>query len=205
MAASNTHLQLPLLKIVLVGDAGTGKSSIIRQVTEKRLSEVPTRLGVAFANFTIDNLARLQLWDTAGAERFPNGLSRLFYRAADAVVIVFDAANADSLKSIETVWRQSLEEHSMTDLDGVSIFILAHTRYGVELSDDMATTARTLAEEMNARLFTCDAADFDGLEKIFTKIGIAVTARSTRERIGVKRPTISIAKNDCRQTGCCCA
>lgn len=86
-----------LLKVILVGDEGAGKSSLMQRYTDNvfQFSYVST-IGVDFKIRTLeldvdDVLARVkvQMWDTAGQERF-HSITSSFYRGADAVVVVYD-------------------------------------------------------------------------------------------------------------------
>ena len=82
------------LKIVVIGDSGVGKTSILEALNYKKISKSakPT-IGAEFVKkkITLDDGSEvsLQLWDTAGQERFQS-LCTSFYRGADCCVIVFD-------------------------------------------------------------------------------------------------------------------
>ena len=93
-----------LLKIIVLGDSGVGKTSLInRYVNKKFSSQYRTTIGADFMTkeLLIDNkLLMMQIWDTAGQERF-NSLGVAFYRGADGCILVFDLTNIDSYKSIE--------------------------------------------------------------------------------------------------------
>lgn len=69
---------LPKLKVLMLGDAGVGKTSISRRLTDEEFhpSYVHT-VGIDFFEKYIEvqgQIVRLQLWDTAGQERFVNTL-----------------------------------------------------------------------------------------------------------------------------------
>ena len=84
-----------LFKLLLIGDSGVGKSSLIHFFQKEQFSEhfKPT-IGADFANKEIDlggdrGSCVLQIWDTAGQERFQS-LSSAFYRGADCCCMVYD-------------------------------------------------------------------------------------------------------------------
>jgi len=100
------------LKVIVVGDAGVGKTSLIRQLTQQQFSKnvMPT-LGVDFSakNLpTVDNsVIRLHLWDVAGQERY-RCLSRAYLKGCQACVVVFDVTRKDTFDHVE-VWKRDID------------------------------------------------------------------------------------------------
>eukprot|EP01123_Difflugia_compressa_P004354 TRINITY_DN1574_c0_g1_i1.p1 TRINITY_DN1574_c0_g1~~TRINITY_DN1574_c0_g1_i1.p1 ORF type:complete len:205 (-),score=40.59 TRINITY_DN1574_c0_g1_i1:158-772(-) len=96
-----------LLKILVLGDSGVGKTSLINSyVTKKFTDQYKATIGTDFLSKEImvdERLVTLQIWDTAGQERFYS-LGRAFYRGADCCVLVYDVNNLTSFNNIET-WR----------------------------------------------------------------------------------------------------
>jgi len=92
------------VKVVLVGDSGTGKSSIALQYAEKRFEEHKAfTLGVDFKRVDArvdDTLYRLQIWDTAGQERF-RSLAPSYVRDAWIVFVVYDQTRADTFEAVD--------------------------------------------------------------------------------------------------------
>ncbi|KAK8809578.1 hypothetical protein WA158_000521 [Blastocystis sp. Blastoise] len=91
------------LKIIVLGDASVGKTSIIRQYVNQKFSDkYKATIG---ADFFTDDLVidgtqvSLQIWDTAGQERFQS-LGAAFYRGADACILTFDITNAKTFKNL---------------------------------------------------------------------------------------------------------
>ncbi|XP_023349023.1 ras-related protein Rab-32 [Eurytemora carolleeae] len=99
-------------KILVLGDSGTGKTSIVRRIIRDEFSLVHSAtVGVDFS-VKVLNIAqgleiRLQLWDLAGQDRF-NHLSRLYYKQASGVLLVCDETKPDSLDSI-VKWKGELD------------------------------------------------------------------------------------------------
>jgi len=82
-------------KVVFLGDAGVGKTSIVNRYVkdEFKVGETPT-IGAAFAAKThiissSDKAIRFELWDTAGQERY-HSLAPMYYRGCIAAIIVYD-------------------------------------------------------------------------------------------------------------------
>ena len=99
-------------KILVVGDVGVGKSSLIRRyVYNKYIVGTKPTIGVDFALKRIRwsdrvNIA-LQIWDVAGQERF-GSMTRAFYKGADAAVIVYDVERLSTLDGA-LKWKQDLD------------------------------------------------------------------------------------------------
>ncbi|XP_043690388.1 ras-related protein Rab7-like [Telopea speciosissima] len=92
-----------LLKVIVLGDSGVGKTSLMNQYVHQRFTQqYKATIGADFVTKDIqidDKLVTLQIWDTAGQERFQS-LGVAFYRGADCCVLVYDV---NVLKSFDTL------------------------------------------------------------------------------------------------------
>ena len=88
-----------LFKIVITGDPNVGKSRILQRFIHGRSSEQKPTIGVEFTSKLVelsDNLTvNLQIWDTAGSERY-RAVTKHYYRGAHGVIVVFDITSLDS-------------------------------------------------------------------------------------------------------------
>lgn len=86
-------------KIVLIGAASSGKTSIVNRFTRNSFSEASeATIGAAFVSkvVTINNTeVKLEIWDTGGTEKY-RSLAPMYYRDARAAIIVFDVTNEQS-------------------------------------------------------------------------------------------------------------
>ncbi|KAL9131824.1 MAG: hypothetical protein Q9217_000351 [Psora testacea] len=96
-----------LLKIIILGDSGVGKTSLMNQYVNKKFSaSYKATIGADFLTKEVmvdDRLVTMQLWDTAGQERFQS-LGVAFYRGADCCVLVYDVNNSKSFETLDA-WR----------------------------------------------------------------------------------------------------
>jgi len=96
-----------LLKVIILGDSGVGKTSLMNQYVNKKFTnQYKATIGADFLIKEVlldDKLVTMQSWDTAGQERFQS-LGVAFYRGADACVLVFDVNDGQSFEHLES-WR----------------------------------------------------------------------------------------------------
>merc|ERR1719391_502213 len=100
------------IKVIVVGDAGVGKTSLIHQLTRKKFSQqVMTTLGVDYSAKNLpgpgQTTIRLNLWDVAGQERY-RVLSRAYLRGCQAAVVVFDVTRPETLQQV-AVWKKDID------------------------------------------------------------------------------------------------
>ena len=92
-------------KIILIGDSGVGKSSILFRYTDDKFRPtIVNTIGIDFRTKTVivdGKIVKLQLWDTAGQERF-NSIAKYYYKHTDAVIFVYDLTSLQSFKNMET-------------------------------------------------------------------------------------------------------
>lgn len=107
-----------LVKVVILGDAGVGKTSLMqRYVNGKYTSSYKATIGADFTTLDVpvgDSMVTVQVWDTAGQERFQS-LGKVFYRGADACVLVYDLQSVPSFEKLDALQRDFMKETDTTD------------------------------------------------------------------------------------------
>jgi small GTP-binding protein len=102
------------LKIVIIGDINVGKSCLMYRFADNVFtSGYITNVGVDFLSRTIEvnkKKVKLELWDTAGHERFRT-ITSSFYKGAHGIIIVYDVTNIKSFNSV-TKWIENIREHT---------------------------------------------------------------------------------------------
>ena len=92
-----------LFKIIIIGDAGVGKSNILIRYTQNEFdSSMKPTIGIEFSSKTIkidQKKVKLQIWDTAGQERY-KAVAKQYYKGAVGVMIVYDITKKKSFESV---------------------------------------------------------------------------------------------------------
>jgi len=101
-----------LYKVLVVGDIGVGKTSIIKRYVHNIFSmHYKATIGVDFAlkviNWDSKTVVRLQLWDIAGQERFGN-MTRVYYKEAVGAVVVFDVTRVGTFEAVAK-WKSDID------------------------------------------------------------------------------------------------
>ncbi|KAK8935957.1 hypothetical protein KSP39_PZI013565 [Platanthera zijinensis] len=126
-----------LLKVIILGDSGVGKTSLMNQYVNKKFSnQYKATIGADFLTKEIqfeDRLFTLQvgdlifyiIWDTAGQERFQS-LGVAFYRGADCCVLVYDVNVMKSFENLNN-WREEfLIQASPSDPENFPFVVLGN-------------------------------------------------------------------------------
>ncbi|XP_073284748.1 ras-related protein Rab7-like isoform X4 [Primulina huaijiensis] len=104
-----------LLKIIVLGDSGVGKTSLMNQYVHKKFSQqYKATIGADFVTKELqidDRPVTLQIWDTAGQERFQS-LGVAFYRGADCCVLVYDVNVMRSFDTLDNWYEEFLKQVS---------------------------------------------------------------------------------------------
>jgi len=171
-----------LLKVIILGDSGVGKTSLMNQYVNKKFSnQYKATIGADFLTKEVivdDRVVTMQIWDTAGQERFQS-LGVAFYRGADCCVLCFDVNNAKSFETLDS-WRDEfLIQASPRDPENFPFVVLGN-------KVDQEESKRTISEKRATAW--CN-----------TKGNIPFFETSAKEAINVEEAFQTIAKNALQQ------
>ncbi|XP_056152186.1 ras-related protein Rab-15-like [Lampris incognitus] len=112
-----------LLRLLILGDTGVGKTCLLRRFTEQEFhpSHIST-IGVDFKMKTleIDGVkVRVQIWDTAGQERY-HTITKQYYRRAQGIILVYDVTDQPSFQHI-VKWASDVDEYSPNKLQKILV------------------------------------------------------------------------------------
>jgi len=171
--------QKSLLKVVVLGDAGVGKTSLVKQYVHGNFDPVykPT-IGADFltkdVNLPGQGKLKLQIWDTAGQERF-RSMAVSFYRGADACVLVYDICDAETFQHLE-MWMKEFLDNVGGDIstEGFPFVVLgnkADKTEEIKVAKDRAEA--WCNSKKNVSLFETSALSKKNLDEAFDKVASA--------------------------------
>ena len=103
------------IKVVILGESGVGKTSIIsRFINDTFEEELVTTTGASYVSksmkFSDNNqILNFEIWDTAGQEKY-RSLTQIFYKDASIAILVYDITNKDSFDEIQNYWYEQIRE-----------------------------------------------------------------------------------------------
>lgn len=206
-------IRLKMCKMIVIGDTGVGKTSLIRSFCQNRFdtSYIPT-VGVDFAvqRFDILNTSyTLQMWDTAGQERFQS-IATTYYRGADVIAIIFDLTDRQSLLSCEA-WLYAAKNENW-DASKMQIYLIG-TKADLLPNEQrfiITKAAMQMAKSMHAEYWQVSSKTCENVRELFSRIAALAFETSVLREVKQKddinhAQNISLENNrDQRRFSFCC-
>ena len=101
------------IKVIILGDSYVGKSSIINRLINNKFTDLPNTLSIEYHTYITsvnDFILRMQLWDTAGQEKF-NSLISNYYKGTEVAIFVYSIDKEDSFKNVQR-WFNNLKDNT---------------------------------------------------------------------------------------------
>ncbi|XP_022344908.1 ras-related protein Rab-24-like isoform X1 [Crassostrea virginica] len=173
MASSGSkdgHLQL---KVVLLGSAAVGKTCLVsRYVHDRFASNYQNTIGAAFVSKKIQALGKnvtLNIWDTAGSERYQS-MTKMYYRGARAAILCYDVTDKSSFEKIR-YWIGELQENEQF----CRIYICGTKKDLIDNDPKVRAVSNDEAEVMAQDLQTChfvtSSLTGENVDAVFQRIG----------------------------------
>jgi len=192
-----------LYKIILVGESGVGKSSILVRFTDNTFTPhfAPT-LGVDFNVKTIRNketgqTVKLQLWDTAGQERFKS-ITQTFYRGSHGVIVVYDVTDPKSFDRCKN-WVEDINQNTQ---DGMIIILVGNKSDLTSQKKVSTEQGQALADSLNIKFLETSAKENFGVTQVFDMLvqDIEATMKNTEQ---VKERQMNLNDPTTQKKSCC--
>lgn len=183
-----------LLKILVIGESAVGKSCLLLRYTDNKFQETfMTTIGVDFKtkHLEIDGTpVKLQIWDTAGQEKF-RAITKAYYRGAHGILVVFDISRRDTFNQVK-MWIDSIKDASTDTIDVILV--------GNKADLDRAVTkeeAQELATQSGIKYYETSAKENTNVEDAFQNLAKAALKRRLAN-VGSKQgptPTYKVVSN----------
>ncbi|CAK79285.1 unnamed protein product (macronuclear) [Paramecium tetraurelia] len=112
-----------LIKILLIGNSGVGKTQILLRYTENQFkSSFLSTIGIDFKIKKIqvdEKVVKMQIWDTAGQERYQT-ITQTYYKGAMGIILVFAVNDKETFNDIDK-WMNQIKQHASDNIIKVLI------------------------------------------------------------------------------------
>lgn len=161
-------------KILLVGDSGVGKSSLLLTFISNAVKDLSPTVGVDFKmkQLTVGGKRlKLTIWDTAGQERFGT-LTSSYYRGAHGIILVYDVTRRESFTNLSQIWAREVELYS-TNHECIKMLV----GNKVDRDSERAVTREeglALAQEHKCSFLECSAKTRANVQQCFKDLTMKI-------------------------------
>ncbi|KAM9263524.1 ras-related protein Rab-30 [Cariama cristata] len=171
-----------LFKIVLIGNAGVGKTCLVRRFTQGLFPPGQgATIGVDFMIKTVEingEKVKLQIWDTAGQERF-RSITQSYYRSANALILTYDITCEESFRCLPE-WLREIEQYASNKV----ITVLVGNK--IDLADKREVSQQRAAEFSEAQdmyYLETSAKESDNVEKLFLDLACRLISEARQNTL----------------------
>lgn len=174
-----------LLKIILIGDSGVGKTNLLSQFARNQFNpDSKTTIGVEFATKTVqigDKTIKAQIWDTAGQERY-RAITNAYYKGAIGAMLLYDITSQMTFNSLGK-WLKELRDNSDTNL----VVMLVGNKCDMhELRLIKTQEGMKFAEQEQILFIETSALDTTNVTEAFTQLISTIIDRFGKGDLGKK-------------------
>jgi len=193
-----------LIKLLLIGDSGVGKSSILLRFSDDSFTpNFVTTIGIDFKirSLEIDGKkVKVQIWDTAGQEVFRT-VTTAYYRGAHGIFIVYDTTTEKSFDSLSN-WMKCIRENADKS---VILMLLGNKCDLVAKRAIDSEKAQTFADENNMQFLETSAKNNINIDEAFTKIVTQIIQNVPLDAISEHKNTVVLLDSDAKSpsSSCC--
>lgn len=195
-----------LLKVILLGDGGVGKSSLMnRYVTNKFDAQLFHTIGVEFLNKDLEvdgHFVTLQIWDTAGQERF-RSLRTPFYRGSDCCLLTFSVDDSQSFQNLSNWKKEFIYYADVKEPESFPFVILGNK---VDINERQVSTEEAqdwCRNNGNHPYFETSAKDATNVAAAFEEAVRRVLASEDRSDHFIQTDTVNLHRKPKPSSSCC--
>lgn len=197
-----------LFKLLMIGDSGVGKSSLLLSFTANTFEDLSPTIGVDFKvkHVTLEGKKlKLAIWDTAGQERFRT-LTSSYYRGAQGVIMVYDVTRRETFTNLADIWSKEIDLYS-TNQDCIKMLV----GNKVDKSSERVVTKKEgidFAREYGCLFTECSAKTRMNVEECFEELVLKILETPSLLADGSTAGKRNIFKQkppspDASTSGCC--
>lgn len=172
-------------RVVVIGNSAVGKTSILNQLIARTFNE--QEVATIGANYQVHvedvdgSSVELQIWDTAGQEKF-RALGPIYFRNARGAIVVYDVADRSTFDALES-WIASFRDVAGPETVVVVVGNKCDVEDGVAVSE---VEGEKWAADAGFSCFRTSAKTGKGIKETFHELAVQLLQRRIR-RNGVQR------------------
>jgi small GTP-binding protein len=189
MTEGGEEKKFPQCKVVLLGDSGVGKTCIIsRYISGSFDSNSASTNGASYASKKVEykdinKTLILDIWDTAGQEKYKS-LTKFFYKDAAVAILVYDISLKQSFENVKNYWYQQIQEN------GDKNMVLGIAGNKCDLYEEEAVPeaeAREFASSIGAIFGLTSAQNNTGINELFQDAGKKYLDPNFQQKLEVEK------------------
>ena len=158
-------------KVLLLGDSSVGKTCFLLRYCDKSFQDVHlSTIGLDYRlkSMTLKNSKniKLQIWDTAGQDRF-RAITKNYYKGANGIILIYDVTNMQTYENVKN-WISQIKEEASPN---VIIYLVGNK---IDVPDEQrlikAEDGQKIADEFNLPFKEASAKDGTNVNEIFQEL-----------------------------------
>ena len=158
-------------KVLLLGDSSVGKTCFLLRYCDKTFQEAHlSTIGLDYRLKTMTLKSgkniKLQIWDTAGQDRF-RAITKNYYKGANGIILIYDVTNLQSYENVKN-WINQIKDEANPNV----IIYLAGNKVDVKDEDRVVKTVdgKKIADEYNLKFYETSAKSGINVNLIFEEL-----------------------------------
>ena len=195
-----------VVKLIIIGDTGVGKTNFIFQFTEGKFSPLHVSTVGLDSKSKIIRLPKLkknvkiQIWDTAGQERYM-AINKNFFHKVQGIIVMYDLTNRDSFENIKS-WINLIKQATSNK----TVILIANK---LDLAKDERIVSESegekIAKDNDIMFFEGSGSTGENVDKIFIKIAETIYTSLIEEKNDEEKCSskFNLNKNNNKKKRCC--